>query len=258
MDAMRGFWILWRYWSLPTVPVERHFWHRQPPVDAAVTSFVAKTLAQAGKVIDVGAGYDPWPRATELVDIRRWSDTETRPVHLVDIESDRLPFADQSVDFAYTRHTLEDIHSPWLLCREMNRVARAGYIETPSPASEFCRGVDGGKPPYRGYIHHRWFIWEENGTLLFLPKYPIVEYVQVDEAGESRLTERLNSQPIIWNTYFPWSGSFKFHVLRHDVDFDLRKDYGVVIMRAISKSIENARRFAETHQVDETGFVPTR
>jgi hypothetical protein len=46
--------------------------------------------------------------------------------------------------------------------------------------------------------------------------------------------------------------------LRHDVDFDLRKDYGVVIMRAISKSIENARRFAETHKVDETGFVPTR
>ena len=238
--------------------VQRHFWHRQPPVDAAVTSRLARTLDQARQIIDIGAGYDPWPRATELVDIRRWSDTEARPVHIVDIECDRLPFADQSVDFAYTRHTLEDIHNPWLLCREMNRVARAGYIETPSPASEFCRGVDGGKPSYRGYIHHRWFIWEEDGTLLFLPKYPIAEYVKVDEGGESRLTECLDAQPITWNTYFAWSGSFKFHVLRHDIDFDLRTNYGVVIMRAVTKSIENARRFAEEYKVDETAFVATR
>ena len=210
------------------------------------------------RIVDVGAGYSPWTRATELVDIRRWDRNETRPLHLIDIECDRLPFEDKSVDFIYSRHTLEDIHNPLQLCREMNRVAKAGYIEVPSPASEFSRGVDLNKMAYRGYIHHCYFIWEEDGTLLFLPKYPIVEYIQVDQANENKLADCLDRHPITWNTYFAWTGSFKFHMLRQDIDFDLRTNYIDVIMRAVNRSIQNALHFAEEYGLCQATLVPNK
>src|ERR1700733_6220826 len=91
---------------------------------------------------------------------------------------DPLPFGDKAFDFAYCRHVLEDLYNPFLLCTEMARVAMAGYIQTPSPLAEVCRGVDGNSPSWRGYQHHRFLIWDRNGILCFLSKYPIIEYVQ--------------------------------------------------------------------------------
>jgi hypothetical protein len=44
-------------------------------------------------------------------------------------------------------HMLEDMYNPFPICAEMSRVAKAGYVETPSPVAELCRGVDGDKPP---------------------------------------------------------------------------------------------------------------
>jgi hypothetical protein len=35
------------------------------------------------------------------------------------------------LDVAICRHTLEDIANPVFLCRELSRVSRAGYVETP-------------------------------------------------------------------------------------------------------------------------------
>lgn len=240
------------------MPIQHHYWHRQPPVEDAIAAAAGDAIAPGKRVLDVGAGYAPWSRATDLLDIRKWNPSETRPVHLADIDTDLLPFPDQHIDFLYARHTLEDLHNPLLLCREINRVAKAGYIETPSPACEFCRGVDAGKPRYRGYIHHRWFIWHEQQTLFFLPKYPAVEYIDLGPDMENRLVDVLNNHPIAWNTYFSWTGSFNIQLLRHDVDFDLRKTYAQVIVRAINASIENALRFAADHNLAGAPFTPSR
>jgi hypothetical protein len=237
--------------------VEHHYWHRQPCVQDAIAARYRDDLAAGRLVVDVGAGYDPFAPANEVVDMRRWKTFGARTVHLVDLESEPLPYTYKQVDFLYSRHTLEDLHNPLHLCREMNRVAKAGYIEVPSPASEFCRGVDGGKPHYRGYIHHRYFIWREDETLVFLPKYPYVEYVGMSDELEQRLAGLLGSTPVAWNTYFPWRGFFRFKLLRHDIDFAFGPEYPDLIIKAVNASIADAQRFAAEFGLGTATFVPS-
>jgi len=185
-----------------------------------------------------------------------WNRSDPRRLRVVDLDSQPLPYANKEVDYLYTRHTLEDINEPLHLCREINRVAKAGYIETPSPAAEFCRGVDAGKPPHRGYRHHRYFVWSEATTLFFLPKYPLVEYLHLDEEMENRLVERLNQMPLAWNNYFLWNDEFQFVMLRHDRDFRLPDGYVEAILRGVNHSIQNAVHFAEENNLVGAAFVP--
>ena len=65
------------------------------------------------------------------------------------------PFADDQFDFAVCSHTLEDVRDPVFVCAELNRVARAGYLEVPSRLEEQSWGVIG---PYVGWSHHRWLV----------------------------------------------------------------------------------------------------
>ena len=130
----------------------------------------------------------------------------------------------------------------------MSRVAKAGYIETPSPMAEMCRGIDGGSPPWRGYIHHRYFVWNENGTLRFLTKYPCVDYLDLGEI-EDRIVNILRETPLYWNTYFAWKNEISFKYSQHEVDYHLirgqkDKDYRMMIIEAIEQGFNSTRDFA--------------
>jgi hypothetical protein len=65
------------------------------------------------------------------------------------------PFDDKQLDFVVCSHTLEDVRDPLVVCREMIRIARAGYIEVPSRLEEQAYGFQG---PWVGWGHHRWLI----------------------------------------------------------------------------------------------------
>jgi SAM-dependent methyltransferase len=77
------------------------------------------------------------------------------------------PFEDGKFDFVVCAHTLEDVRDPVWVCNEMNRVARAGYIETPSRLEEQTYGIHG---PWVGWSHHHWLVEAESGTLTFVFK----------------------------------------------------------------------------------------
>jgi ubiquinone/menaquinone biosynthesis C-methylase UbiE len=60
----------------------------------------------------------------------RWADLEvSRPFVLAD--TNHLPFADKAFDFVVASHVLEHSTDPARFLDELQRVARAGYIETP-------------------------------------------------------------------------------------------------------------------------------
>ena len=77
------------------------------------------------------------------------------------------PFADGQFDFAVCAQTLEDVRDPVWVCSELARVARAGFVETPSRVEELTWGVEG---PWVGRHHHRWFVEEVDGGLEFVLK----------------------------------------------------------------------------------------
>src|ERR1043166_6850718 len=138
------------------MPFTHFFWHRQPVVDAALCRRFGEFIGPAKLVVDIGPGYDPWLFATEYVDCEEWSQLAGKPLHILDVELQKLPYADKQVDFLYCRHTIEDLHNPTLLLSEINRVAKAGYIETPSPLAELSRCTSGNHNTFRGFAHHRW------------------------------------------------------------------------------------------------------
>lgn len=126
------------------------------------------------RVLDVGSGHRPHEDATHLVDLLPEDDSERGkpiqqlglPLLLANVES--LPFKDKSFDYVYASHVLEHTQNPEAACRELMRIARAGYIETPSPFYE--QGYNYPNPE-RGWPFHRWFVYlGEGDTLTFEPK----------------------------------------------------------------------------------------
>ena len=150
----------------------------------------------------------------------------------LDITRDRLPFQDQEVDFLYCRHTLEDLLDPRPVMQEIARVAKAGWIETPSVVSELTRCIDGGSPMHRGYCHHRSVFWNEGNRICVMPKYAVVEYM---DFGNWNLTAAL-SDISKWNNVYRWSeGRMMGYQFRHEVDFDLATDsYRAMLDRALT------------------------
>jgi len=206
-----------------------HHWGPVPEVIDYVTNLVP----HPADVLEIGPGHIPFGRATEFVDIRPL-DNLPGPLHVCDLSQDKLPFTDKFFDFVYCRHVLEDMVNPFLLCREMQRVGKAGYIETPSPLAEFCRGVDGGAPPWRGYHHHRWMIWPENDALNFVSKFPIVEHLKGDDKAA---WFHVLTQPIYWNSYFLWTDEIKVRHWECPFDFMITENYPSVISRGITASM---------------------
>ncbi len=126
------------------------------------------------KVIDIGSGHIPFPLATHLSDITLtdhgygragapFKHVDGKPVYECNIE--KLPFAEKEFDFAYCSHVLEHVDDPIKACRELMRVAKRGYLETPNRAKDLF--LDSGKPS-----NHHWMVDTGRDGLIFRPYTP--------------------------------------------------------------------------------------
>ena len=131
------------------------------------------------KILDIGGWWAPCRQATHMIDLMPFETMNrsgaygygelriTRENYLqTDIcATDRFPFKDKEFDFIVCRHTLEDVKDPIQVCREMIRIGKAGYIETPSRVCESTKGIE--RHWWCGYYHHRWFIQVEGNRITF-------------------------------------------------------------------------------------------
>lgn len=182
----------------------------------SILKYLDSIIPAGARVLEIGPGDTHFARATHFVD----RVPRLKPCSTVNVTDEPLPFADKFFDFIYCRHVVEDLYNPFLLLREMNRVGKAGYIETPSPVVELTRGVDGGRAEHRGYIHHRWIVWTAYSTLCLVEKATIVEQMNFHN-----FTVDLEEDPFLWNTYLLWNDRFSFKHFQHDVDFQLQTNY---------------------------------
>ena len=233
---------------MPFALEEYRHWKPLPPIMDWLTNRVIKPL---DRVLDVGCGCAPFPRADVSIDRyarenleKLWDDckVEHRPKKLVqhDFSHAPMPFKEKEFDFVYCRHTLEDMLDPFLLMGDMQRVGKAGYIETPSPFSELSRGIDGFKNSYlwRGYYHHRFFVWVRDGELCFVSKYPIVEHFDYMD-NEKTLEDLLRKRPELWNTYFLWTDEIRWKHLEDPFDFKVYQDYQTLLWQAAVDSAKS-------------------
>jgi len=126
---------------------------------------------KSGLVLDVGGGLCPFPLADITFDLKGGDVTG-------DVCITPWPFATDTFEFVVCTQTLEDLRDPIVVCKEMQRVGRAGYIEVPSWKLELSQGHD--KMTFAsynlshgiGYPHHRWIVLKEEDGLVFTFKFP--------------------------------------------------------------------------------------
>jgi hypothetical protein len=150
-----------------------------------------KTARAIERVLDVGGWHNPFGPATHVIDLGEYESRHTHEA-LAPGEPERFsaatwcrhdvcdapwPYADGFFDFAICSHILEDVRDPLVVCAELARVARRGYIEVPSRTREiFAKsrffGLKSlfGAIPEIGFYHHRWFCEIEGSHLRFTRK----------------------------------------------------------------------------------------
>lgn len=131
-------------------------------------NWLALGLNRRGRVLDLGSGNAPHPRADVLCDRylqptghRRGAKlVEDRPLVCADIAA--LPFPAGAFSFLICRMLVEHLSATDLAgaLREMMRVACGGYIEAPSPVCELLMPDP----------HHAMFVELAGSKLIFTPK----------------------------------------------------------------------------------------
>jgi hypothetical protein len=232
------------------------FWHPHPMIlEELVSKLHLASIHDA--IIDVGCGLSPFPKATHLVDFSE-NTTNQRITWNLDLDMDQFPTDNQSFQFLYCRHVLEDIQNPQHAFQEFIRIASQGYIETPSPLIECLRNVDGPSSShlYRGYIHHRYLVWSDlrTNTLYFLPKYPLLEYIDIPKDMMKRMIYLANHFPVYWNNYYVWNSTQPPNIVvyRNGINMKIEKDYKRLILEAIRSSIDYTNQFIPTLQTTGT------
>lgn len=115
----------------------------------------------------------------------------------LDVTREKLPFKNNEFDFCLCTHTLEDLSHPFLVLDEMSRVAKRGYIATPSMGKDMVfshfdiTNWLSGPRRLPGDAHHKWFFIKKGEKLQIIPKnYPILytpRFHIVDWSGEEEM-----------------------------------------------------------------------
>ena len=169
-------------------------------------------------VLEVGSGGNPYARANVLLDAYE----DTRERHWVPLVSDRptvlgfvenLPFKDKSFDFVIASHVLEHSTDPEKFLRELQRVAKAGYIEVPDA---FMERVN----PYKD---HRLEITVRQDQLVIRKKpQSTVDEILVelysDRAKPLVAGGLIPAHPFAFHVRYYWSEKIDFVVLNPEVD----------------------------------------
>lgn len=118
------------------------------------------------KILDIGPGNFPLPRATHFLDVKRFEgipEEKLTEFDLNDLLQDvKLPFPDNHFDFVYCSHVLEHLESPRVVMRELERVGKRGFVEVPSICLDFMMK--------HGTSHEKWACWGYGNRILFIEK----------------------------------------------------------------------------------------
>lgn len=193
------------------------------------------------RVLDVGSGHNPHPKANVLLDKHLKDDTERsgKPLKadkervFVEGDAESMPFGNKEFDYIIASHIAEHVDNPEKFCKELIRVGKRGYIETPSKFAEILFDE-----PY-----HRWYVYIYNGVLVFekITKrsrlrlfgkiFYAVFYINIERVGKktisfpNRYLRYISSKIVTYilriplvktgkiNNYFEWENSFEFKII---------------------------------------------
>ena len=116
--------------------------------------------------LDIACGHQPFPKADVLCDLhvepvpdRSMKQLVTCGKPFVLCSCYALPFKNQAFDFVTSYYLIEHIDDPWTLVKELKRVSKHGYIQSPSWFNELLYGEK----------VHNWTIQKNHNQLYVKP-----------------------------------------------------------------------------------------
>ena len=187
---------------------------------------MAMHLGQIGEhelVLEIGSGDRPNPRSDVLVD--RYIDDNTerggnlridRPLIVADAQE--LPFKDGAFDYVVCFHILEHMPDPAKFLREIMRVGKRGWIQSPSEIAERMFH----------WPFHRWYVNLIDGKIILHP----LDYENGDRdtfgdlfdhlyAHNPRFARFSRSMHDLFYVDYEWAGDIPFEI-RDTSPLDLR------------------------------------
>lgn len=212
-------------------------------------------------ILDIGPGRNPFIFANYIIDYSteyKIMNEHLKVYNNLDIDKNKLPFENKSIDFVYSRYLLQEIQNPDYLMDEIIRVSNSGYIETPSPLIEITKGVDNSinsniSNLFAGYIHHRYIVWSDNEKceIYFLPKYNSI----LDKIMTLNIDRNLYNNKFYRNNYFLWKNKTPNVIMyKKGINFgfiNFIEEYLALVLEAVKKSIENTDKFLITNKVNK-------
>lgn len=182
-------------------------------------------VSPGDKVLDIGSGHLPFPLATHLADISLkdgnigragipFKYQDGKPVFECAVE--RTPFKDKEFDFVYCSHVLEHSSDPAKACEELMRIAKRGYIETPTKGKDIFLST-AKTSNHLNYV-------ELNDDVLTFYKYQPWEmdglhndillkmHVQPETKREKAFSALIYLFPRHINTMLLWENDFKYKI----------------------------------------------
>jgi SAM-dependent methyltransferase len=165
-------------------------------------------------VFEVGSGGNPHPASDVLVE--KFVDSSHR---LKSIKIDReivladackLPFRDRAFDYSIAFHVLEHVDQPADFIREISRVSKAGYIETPNVLYERLFPLD---------VHLLEVAALGEQLLIFRKPAAVHDEMlqQADLVGYDRNWKAVfNSRPELFHVCYRWQGEIKYRIVNPD------------------------------------------
>jgi uncharacterized protein YbaR (Trm112 family)/SAM-dependent methyltransferase len=171
-------------------------------------------------VLEVGAGGNPYPRANVLLDAyetttERIEQTliKDRPLVLGLVE--KLPFKNKSFDFIIASHVLEHSYNPDAFLKELMRVGKSGYIETPDAFWE----------KINPFVFHRLEITDMDSKIRIYKKpswRPDEEVATLFERKlkNMRFLKFISKHPEPAHIRFYWTNNIDYEILNPEVSVD--------------------------------------
>ena len=175
-------------------------------------------VSKSAFVLEVGSGDSPYPRSDVLLDAS-FEDYERggrlitdRPLVIALVNN--LPFRDGVFDFSIASQIMEHLSDPAGFIQELQRVSRAGYIETPDSILEEL---------YPGTVH-RLFVTQRDGTLLITkkPSWNVRPFIAegwkaaLHKSPALRSYIRKHEGELLLKFY--WSGTIPYEITNDEVD----------------------------------------
>jgi uncharacterized protein YbaR (Trm112 family)/SAM-dependent methyltransferase len=165
-------------------------------------------------VLEIGSGHNPKIQSDVLCDKFIDDDTQRggelvtdRP--LVEADGQYLPFADRSFDYVICSHVLEHVEDPKLMLIELMRIAKRGYIETPSEIAERLYG----------WPYHNWMVNLLDGRLILQKKMGKSQFGQLFHAlaAHDRNFSRFHlTHHSLFLVQYEWEDKIDYQILPPD------------------------------------------